>query len=175
MKIAAYEVRPDEKPVIESLCKKYGIDLISTSANLDKTTANMATGCDGVTTLGQSDYCNEVLDELKGYGVQGAGQPLRGLQPHELRLRPLSGLPPVQRCLRAQRRGGVHRYGHPDVHPQVQEGALQHQRQRLYPEGQDGARAAHHDRGRHGHRQDRLHRHQVPQRLRLPYHRQRCL
>ena len=70
MKIAAYEVRPDEKPVIEGLCKKYGIDLISTPANLDKTTANMAAGCDGVTTLGQSDYCNEVLDELKGYGVQ---------------------------------------------------------------------------------------------------------
>ena len=70
MKIAAYEVRPDEKPVIENLCKKYGIDLISTPANLDKTTANMAAGCDGVTTLGQSDYCNEVLDELKGYGVK---------------------------------------------------------------------------------------------------------
>ena len=70
MKIAAYEVRPDEKPVIESMCKEYGIELISTPANLDKTTANMAAGCDGVTTLGQSDYCNEVLDELKGYGVQ---------------------------------------------------------------------------------------------------------
>ena len=70
MKIAAYEVRPDEKPVIEGLCKKYGIELISTPANLDKTTANMAAGCDGVTTLGQSDYGNAVLDELKGYGVQ---------------------------------------------------------------------------------------------------------
>ena len=70
MKIAAYEVRPDEKPVIESMCKEYGIELVSTPANLDKTTANMAAGCDGVTTLGQSDYCNEVLDELKGYGVQ---------------------------------------------------------------------------------------------------------
>lgn len=70
MKIAAYEVRPDEKPVIEGLCKKYGIELISTPANLDKTTAHMAAGCDGVTTLGQSDYSNAVLDELKGYGVQ---------------------------------------------------------------------------------------------------------
>ena len=48
MKIAAYEVRPDEKPVIEGLCKKYGIELISTPANLDKTTAHMAAGCDGV-------------------------------------------------------------------------------------------------------------------------------
>ena len=70
MKIAAYEVRPDEKPVIEGLCKKYGIELLSTPANLDKTTAHMAAGCDGVTTLGQSDYSNAVLDELKGYGVQ---------------------------------------------------------------------------------------------------------
>ena len=41
MKIAAYEVRPDEKPVIEGLCKKYGIELISTPANLDKTTAHI--------------------------------------------------------------------------------------------------------------------------------------
>ena len=30
----------------------------------------MAEGSDGVTTLGQSDYCNEVLDVLKGYGVK---------------------------------------------------------------------------------------------------------
>ena len=45
MKIAAYEVRPDEKPVIEGLCKKYGIELISTPANLDKTTAHMASTC----------------------------------------------------------------------------------------------------------------------------------
>lgn len=44
----------------------------------------MAAGCDGVTTLGQSDYCNEVLDELKGYGVKVLAEPLRGLQPHEL-------------------------------------------------------------------------------------------
>ena len=54
MKIAGYEVRPDEKPVIENLCKQYGIELISTPANLDKTTARMASGCDGVTTLGRA-------------------------------------------------------------------------------------------------------------------------
>ncbi|MBQ0017797.1 MAG: lactate dehydrogenase [Clostridiales bacterium] len=70
MKIAAYEVRPDEVPVIEGLCKKYGIELVSTGANLDATTVGMAEGADGVTTLGQSTYSNEVLDTLKGYGVQ---------------------------------------------------------------------------------------------------------
>ena len=38
MKIAAYEVRPDEKPIIEGLCKEYGIELVSTPANLDAST-----------------------------------------------------------------------------------------------------------------------------------------
>jgi lactate dehydrogenase-like 2-hydroxyacid dehydrogenase len=70
MKIAAYEVRPDEEPIIESLCKKYGIELVSTGANLDETTVDMAEGADGVTTLGQSTYSNEVLDKMKSYGVK---------------------------------------------------------------------------------------------------------
>ena len=42
MKIAAYEVRPDEKPIIEGLCKEYGIELVSTPANLDASTVDMA-------------------------------------------------------------------------------------------------------------------------------------
>jgi len=70
MKIAAYEVRPDELPIIVGLCKEYDIELVTTSENLDKSTVSMAEGADGVTTLGQSDYCDEVLDTLKGYGVK---------------------------------------------------------------------------------------------------------
>ena len=70
MKIAAYEVRPDEKPIIEGLCKDYGIDLVLTQANLDETTMGMAEDCQGVTTLGQSTYSNKVLDTLRGYGVK---------------------------------------------------------------------------------------------------------
>ena len=70
MKITAYEVRPDELPVIEKLCKDLDIELVSTGANLDATTVGMAEGSDGVTTLGQSDYSNEVLDTLNGYGVK---------------------------------------------------------------------------------------------------------
>lgn len=133
MKIAAYEVRPDEKPVIEGLCKKYGIELISTPANLDKTTAHMAAGCDGVTTLGQSDYSNAVLDELKGYGVQVLASRCVGYNHMNCGYaRSLASA--CARRLQRPRRGGIHRYGHPDVHPQVQEGAVQHQRQRLHPE-----------------------------------------
>lgn len=70
MKIAAYEVRPDERPIIEGMCREYGIELVSTPANLDLTTVDMAEGADGVTTLGQSDYCNEVIDKLSDFGVK---------------------------------------------------------------------------------------------------------
>ena len=70
MKITAYEVRPDEEPVIRNLCDKYGIDVVITRANLDDTTVNLAEGSDGSTTLGHSTYSNEVLDELKKMGVK---------------------------------------------------------------------------------------------------------
>ena len=73
MKIAAYEVRPDEKPVIESLCKEYGIELVSTPANLDPTTANMAVGCDGVTTLGQRRTAAGDAGGIRPGGLQASG------------------------------------------------------------------------------------------------------
>ena len=82
MKIAAYEVRPDEKPVIERLCKQYDIELVSTPANLDKTTASMAAGCDGVTALGLERLDNiveavgiggDLKDGAVGLDVLGAG------------------------------------------------------------------------------------------------------
>ena len=50
MKIAAYEVRPDEEPVIKGLCEKLGIDVDITGLNLDESTVSMAEGADGVTT-----------------------------------------------------------------------------------------------------------------------------
>lgn len=70
MKIAAYEVRPDEEPIINNLCKKYDIDVEITKDNLDESTVGMAKGCDGITTLGQSTYSDEVLDTLKEFGVK---------------------------------------------------------------------------------------------------------
>lgn len=70
MKITAYEVRTDEEPVIRGLCDKYGIDVVITRANLDESTVDLAQGSDGVTTLGQSTYSNEVLDKLKSFDVK---------------------------------------------------------------------------------------------------------
>lgn len=70
MKIAAFEVRPDELPVVERLCAEMGIEVECTSKNMDMSTVEMAKGADGITTLGQSTYSNEVLDTLKEYGVK---------------------------------------------------------------------------------------------------------
>lgn len=70
MKIAAYEVRPDEKPIIEDRCKELGIDVIITDKNLDDTTVEMSKGCDGVTTLGQSTFTKGVIDYMAENGVK---------------------------------------------------------------------------------------------------------
>lgn len=70
MKIAAYEVRPDEKTVIEARCKELGIELISTGSILDSSTVEMSKGCDGVTTLGQSDFSKSILDTMVENGVK---------------------------------------------------------------------------------------------------------
>ena len=70
MKITAYEVRPDERNTLERLCTEKGIELVMTAANLDMTTVELAEGADGVTTLGQSTFSNEVYDKLKEMGVK---------------------------------------------------------------------------------------------------------
>ncbi len=70
MKIAAYEVRPDEKPVIEKRCKELGIDLIATSEVLSAANVEMSKGCDGVTVLGQSDLNHGVIDTMVENGVK---------------------------------------------------------------------------------------------------------
>lgn len=70
MKIAAYEVRPDEAPIIKGLCDELGIEVSITTQNMSMDTVEMAKGADAVTGLGQSDWSNEVLDTLKEYGVK---------------------------------------------------------------------------------------------------------
>lgn len=70
MKITAYEVRPDEKPVIQKLCDDYGIEVVMTEDIMSETNYQLAEGADGITTLGQSHYSEEVLDHLKEYGVK---------------------------------------------------------------------------------------------------------
>lgn len=70
MKITAYEVRPDEGPVIQKLCDDYGIEVVMTSDIMSEDNYQLAEGADGITTLGQSHYSEFVLDHLKEYGVK---------------------------------------------------------------------------------------------------------
>lgn len=70
MKITAYEVRPDERPVIQKLCDNYGIEVVMTGDIMSESNYQLAEGADGITTLGQSHYSKEVLDHLKEYGVK---------------------------------------------------------------------------------------------------------
>lgn len=70
MKITAYEVRPDERNTLIRLCQERDIELEMTSENLNAETVGLSKGSDGVTTLGQSTYSNEVIDALKENGVK---------------------------------------------------------------------------------------------------------
>lgn len=70
MRITAYEVRPDERPVIQDLCSKLDIELVMTADNMTIDNVDLAKGSDGITTLGQSTYSNEVLDALWDNGVK---------------------------------------------------------------------------------------------------------
>lgn len=70
MKIAAYEVRADERPYFEEFAAAQGCELVMTDANLTMDTLSMANGCDGVTTLGQSSLKGELLDRLHDIGIK---------------------------------------------------------------------------------------------------------
>lgn len=70
MKIAAYEVREDEKPFFEEFAAAQGCELVLTSENLTVGTISMAKGCDGVTTLGQSSLKGELLEHLHNLGIK---------------------------------------------------------------------------------------------------------
>ena len=50
MKFCIYEVREDERQMLETLRQKYDLELILTSQPLNLETASLAAGCDGVST-----------------------------------------------------------------------------------------------------------------------------
>ncbi len=64
MKLCVYEVREDEKEMLNLLREKYGVDLIETEEELNVETAALAKGCAGVSTLGQSQINRAVLQKL---------------------------------------------------------------------------------------------------------------
>ncbi len=70
MKIAVFEIRPYEKKVIEEYKEKYNIDFVYTDEILDEKTLSLCENADAVTTLGYSILNKDLLNKIKGYGVE---------------------------------------------------------------------------------------------------------
>ena len=69
MKILAYEVRDDEREHFNHCSEKYGVELILTDQVATLENADMASGCEGVTMLGQGKITPQLLDRYKELGV----------------------------------------------------------------------------------------------------------
>ena len=70
MKIAAFEVRPDEKTSFARWAKVYHADVTEYSEVPSLENASLAAGCVGVTFLGQGKINRELLAEYKKLGVK---------------------------------------------------------------------------------------------------------
>ena len=70
MKIAAFEVRPDEKTSFARWAKVYNADVTEYSEVPSLENASLAAGCVGVTFLGQGKINRELLAEYKKLGVK---------------------------------------------------------------------------------------------------------
>ncbi|MCD7833468.1 MAG: NAD(P)-binding domain-containing protein [Lachnospiraceae bacterium] len=70
MKIIAYEVREDEREHFDRFAKEYGAELILTEQVPTPENAFLASGCDGVTILGQGKIDSILLDGYKRLGIR---------------------------------------------------------------------------------------------------------
>ncbi len=69
MKIAAFEVKEYELKDFER-AGEYGLDVMLCADNLTKDNAELAKGCEGITTLGFSDLTEPMIKRLSEYGVK---------------------------------------------------------------------------------------------------------
>ncbi len=70
MKLAAYEVRNDEKEIMKACAQKHGIELMLYEEGLNEETIKKAQGAFGVSTLGKSKLNQWILHQLKEMGIQ---------------------------------------------------------------------------------------------------------
>ena len=71
MKIAAYEVREDERSYFQEFAALYHCELVMTEQVLTEDTLSLAQGCDGITILGQSHLTDALLDRVQALGIRG--------------------------------------------------------------------------------------------------------
>lgn len=69
MKFCVYEVREDERQMLETLRQKYDLELVITEQDLNEETLQLAEGCDGVSTLGHSQMTRNLLEKLAEMGI----------------------------------------------------------------------------------------------------------
>ncbi|MCD8131705.1 MAG: D-isomer specific 2-hydroxyacid dehydrogenase family protein [Lachnospiraceae bacterium] len=107
MKIIAYEVREDERQYFDELGEKLGVELVLTEEVPCLGNASVATGCDGVTTLGQGNINAELLDEYQRLGVRCLSTRTVGYDHIDLAHAKKIGLPVCNACYGP---GGVAEY-----------------------------------------------------------------
>lgn len=70
MKFISYETREDERKDFEELSKKLNVEIVLVKETLNENTVCLAEGCDGVTTLGQSQINKSILDKLRKINIK---------------------------------------------------------------------------------------------------------
>ncbi len=70
MRIAAFEVRPDEKKDFQEISAALGVEVVLHPEAADMTNVNLVEGCEGVSTLGMCRLNRELLDAWKAAGVR---------------------------------------------------------------------------------------------------------
>ena len=93
MKFCVYEVREDERQMLETLRQKYDLELVITEQDLNEETLQLAEGCDGVSTLGHSQMTRNLLEKLSEMGIHSYSCRCIGINhidlqaAHELKIR----------------------------------------------------------------------------------------
>ena len=69
MKFAVYEVREDEKKMLDVLASRYNLELVLTPGLLTPETISLAEGADGISTLGLSNVNRAILKQMVEMGI----------------------------------------------------------------------------------------------------------
>ena len=70
MKIAAYDVREDEKIYFEEIIKQLDLEIVYIDEILSMDTIELAKNCDGVSILGHSQIDSTILNKLKDLNIK---------------------------------------------------------------------------------------------------------
>lgn len=119
MKIAAFEVREDERAFFEQLQREKPVEILLFNQTLTLQNAALAKGCQGVTTLGQSILNHDLLDALKAQGCAYICTRTIGYNHIDIAYANQLGMRVANASYAAQRRGRLCGDAHAYVHSQL--------------------------------------------------------